>query len=175
VPLEDLILVSVDDHICEPPDMFDAHLPVKFRELAPRVVDRDGVQEWWYGDKRGRNLGTMAAAGKPREMLNFMPHRFEEMRPGCYDVHERVRDMNAGGQLGGLNFPNFVGFSGQVLNEGPDLQVNEVMIRAYNDWHIDEWCGAAPGRFIPCASCRSSTWSSRRRSSGAWRRRGATR
>ena len=24
------------------------------------------------------------------------------------------------------------------------------MIRAYNDWHIDEWCGTHPGRFIPC-------------------------
>ncbi|MGH3563966.1 MAG: amidohydrolase family protein, partial [Mycobacterium sp.] len=21
---------------------------------------------------------------------------------------------------------------------------------AYNDWHIDEWCGSHPGRFIPC-------------------------
>jgi hypothetical protein len=28
--------------------------------------------------------------------------------------------------------------------------VNEVMIRAYNDWHVDEWCGAYPDRFIPC-------------------------
>jgi hypothetical protein len=72
------------------------------------------------------------------------------MRPGCYDVHERVRDMNAGGQLAGLNFPNFTGFSGQVLNQGPDRDVNEVMIKAYNDWHVDEWCGAYPDRFIPC-------------------------
>jgi predicted TIM-barrel fold metal-dependent hydrolase len=24
------------------------------------------------------------------------------------------------------------------------------MIQAYNDWHIDEWCGTHPGRFIPC-------------------------
>ena len=72
------------------------------------------------------------------------------MRPGCYDVHERVRDMTAGGQLAGLNFPNWTGFSGQVLNEGPDRDVNDVMIQAYNDWHVDEWCGAYPDRFIPC-------------------------
>jgi predicted TIM-barrel fold metal-dependent hydrolase len=65
-------------------------------------------------------------------------------------VHQRVRDMNAGGQLAGLNFPNWTGFSGQVLNQGPDRQVNEIMIRAYNDWHVDEWCGAYPDRFIPC-------------------------
>ena len=58
--------------------------------------------------------------------------------------------MSAGGQLAGLNFPNWTGFSGQVLNEGPDLELNEVMIKAYNDWHIDEWCAAYPERFIPC-------------------------
>ncbi len=23
------------------------------------------------------------------------------------------------------------------------------LLRAYNDWHIDEWCGTYPGRFIP--------------------------
>ena len=58
--------------------------------------------------------------------------------------------MNAGGQLAGLNFPNWTGFAGQVLNQGPDRDVNMVMIQAYNDWHVDEWCGAYPDRFIPC-------------------------
>ena len=23
------------------------------------------------------------------------------------------------------------------------------MLAAYNDWMIEEWCGAAPGRYIP--------------------------
>jgi predicted TIM-barrel fold metal-dependent hydrolase len=58
--------------------------------------------------------------------------------------------MSAGGQLAGLNFPNWTGFAGQVLSEGPDRDVNLVMIQAYNDWHVDEWCGAHPERFIPC-------------------------
>ena len=83
-------------------------------------------------------------------MFNVNPNRYEDMRPGCYDVDERVRDMSAGGQLAGLNFPNWTGFSGQVLNQGPDRDVNLVMIKAYNDWHVDEWCGAHPDRFIPC-------------------------
>jgi predicted TIM-barrel fold metal-dependent hydrolase len=148
---EELILVSVDDHIAEPADMFERHVPARLRDLAPRVVSDDrGFQQWWYGDRKGRNLGLNAVAGKPPEMFNVNPQRYEEMRPGCFDVHERVRDMSAGGQLAGLNFPNWTGFSGQVLNEGPDRDVNEVMIRAYNDWHVDEWCAAYPGRFIPC-------------------------
>jgi predicted TIM-barrel fold metal-dependent hydrolase len=147
----DLILVSVDDHICEPPTMFDAHVPEAFRQYTPQIVDEpNGAQRWWYGDVPGRNLGLNACAGKPREFYNVDAERFDEMRQGCYDVHERVRDMSAGGQLAGLNFPNWTGFAGQVLNQGPDRRVNEVMIKAYNDWHVDEWCGAYPDRFIPC-------------------------
>jgi predicted TIM-barrel fold metal-dependent hydrolase len=149
--LGDLILVSVDDHICEPRDMFDGHVPAKYRSHTPRVVeDAEGREQWWYGEIPGRNIGLNAVAGKPREFFNIDPSRYDEMRPGCYDVDERVKDMNAGGQLAGLNFPNWTGFSGQVLQNGPDPKVNDVMIQAYNDWHVDEWCGSHPGRFIPC-------------------------
>ena len=148
---EDLILISVDDHICEPADMFDAHVPTKYRDRAPRVLtDEDGTQQWWYGEVKGRNLGLNAVAGKPREMFNVNPSRYDEMRPGCFEVHARVEDMSAGGQLAGLNFPNWPGFAAPVLSQGPDEDVNLAMVRAYNDWHVLEWCGAAPGRFIPC-------------------------
>ena len=36
----DMILISVDDHIVEPPDMFDNHLPKKYVDDAPRLVHR---------------------------------------------------------------------------------------------------------------------------------------
>ena len=147
---EDLTLISVDDHICEPADMFEGRVPAKYSEFTPRVEQTETSQQWWYGDLRGRDLGLNAVAGKPREYFNADATRYDEMRPGCYDVHERVRDMSAGGVLGSLNFPNWTGFSGQVLNQGPDPDVNEAMIRAYNDWHLDEWCGSYPDRFMPC-------------------------
>src|SRR5450432_3933247 len=131
---DDLILISVDDHICEPADMFAAHVPKRYAEQAPRVVEEaNGGLQWYYGELRGRNLGLNAVAGKTPEMFNVDPMRYDDMRAGCYDVHERVRDMSAGGQLAGLNFPNWTGFSGQVLNFGPDHEVNLVMIKAYND------------------------------------------
>ena len=148
---DDLILVSVDDHICEPADMFDAHVPAAFKQYAPRVVDEpDGTQQWYYGDLRGRNLGsTRSRASRPR--CSTSTRRVTtRCGPAATTSHERVRDMSAGGQLAGLNFPNWTGFSGQVLNHGPDRDVNLVMIKAYNDWHVDEWCGAYPDRFIPC-------------------------
>jgi predicted TIM-barrel fold metal-dependent hydrolase len=151
VHADDLILISVDDHIAEPADMFEGHVPSRWRDQTPLVVtDERGVQQWWYGNVKGRNLGLNAVAGKPPELYNVNPSRYDEMRAGCYDVRERVRDMSAGGQLAGLNFPNWPGFSGQVLSQGPDRDVNLVMVQAYNDWHVDEWAGAYPDRFIPC-------------------------
>ena len=80
---DELILVSVDDHICEPADMFDAHVPDAFREFMPRVVDEaDGSQQWYYGEVRGRNLGLNAVAGKPPEMFNVNPSRAASRRTG---------------------------------------------------------------------------------------------
>ena len=47
---DDLILISVDDHIAEPADMFEAHVPAAFKEHAPRVIlEDDGTQQWYYG------------------------------------------------------------------------------------------------------------------------------
>ncbi len=106
VDADELILISVDDHIAEPPDMFDRHVPARYKDLAPRVVeDGDGIQQWYYGDVRGRNLGLNAVAGKPPEFFNIDANRYEEMRPGCYDVHQRVQDMNAGRATRRSQFP----------------------------------------------------------------------
>ena len=152
VRADDLILVSVDDHICEPAGMFDAHVPDRYREHSPRVVDEpDGSQQWYYGEIRGRNLGLNAVAGKSPEYFNVDPLRYEHMRPGCYDVHERVRDMNANGVLASMCFPTFAGFAGGMFQDAQDKDLALATVQAYNDWHIDEWCAAYPDRFIPLA------------------------
>ena len=43
--VQEMIFVSVDDHVVEPPDMFDGHLASKWRDVAPRVVRREGDRE----------------------------------------------------------------------------------------------------------------------------------
>jgi len=148
--LEDLILVSVDDHVVEPPNMFDNHLPDKWKDLAPKSVKRaDGTDVWVYEGSEIPNIGLNAVAGRPPEDYNVDPTRYEEIRAGCYDIGERVKDMNRNGVLGSMCFPSFVQFCGQLFSKSKDLEVGLNMLRAYNDWHIDEWCGSYPGRFIP--------------------------
>jgi predicted TIM-barrel fold metal-dependent hydrolase len=73
------------------------------------------------------------------------------MRPGCWDIHERIRDMNAGGVLASMNFPSYPQFCGQYFARAEDKDLALAVLRAYNDWHVDGWCGAHPGRMIPLA------------------------
>jgi predicted TIM-barrel fold metal-dependent hydrolase len=58
--------------------------------------------------------------------------------------------MNAGGVLASMCFPSFPGFAGRLFADVDDKDLALAVLQAYNDWHIDEWCGAYPGRFIPC-------------------------
>ena len=34
---DDLIMVSVDDHLVEPPNLFEGRLPARFQDRAPSV------------------------------------------------------------------------------------------------------------------------------------------
>jgi predicted TIM-barrel fold metal-dependent hydrolase len=147
---EDLILVSVDDHTVEPPDMFAGHLPESMRDKAPRSVKKpDGTDVWVYDGVEIPNIGLNAVAGRPPEEYNVEPTRYDDIRTGCYDIHERVKDMDRNGVLGSMCFPSFVSFAGQLFSRSKDLDVGLTMLKAYNDWHIEEWCGTYPGRFIP--------------------------
>jgi len=153
--MEDMILVSVDDHVCEPPDMCDDHVPARWKDRAPKLVTKDdGSNLWVFEGGQIPNVGLNAVAGRPPEEYGMEPTALSQLRPGCYDVDARVEDMNANGVLGSLCFPTVPGFVGELFGrkavEG-ETELAITMLRAYNDWHIDEWCGKHPGRFIPLA------------------------
>jgi predicted TIM-barrel fold metal-dependent hydrolase len=148
--MDDLILVSIDDHSIEPPDMYDRHVPAKWRDQAPKIVNKDGVDLWTFqGQATATPFGMAATVGWPSEEWGFNPGSFSELRPGCFDVHQRVRDMNVNGVLASMCFPTMAGFNARTFSEASDKELSLVMLQAYNDWHIDDWCASYPGRFIP--------------------------
>ena len=150
--VDDMIFISVDDHVVEPPNVFDGRLPAKYADVAPKVVHTDSGNDVWVFDGQTiPNIGLNAVAGRPKEEYGVNPTSFDEMRPGCYDVNERVKDMSAGGVLACMCFPSFPSFSGRLFANTDDKDLALAVTRAYNDWHIDEWCGTHPGRFIPMA------------------------
>jgi predicted TIM-barrel fold metal-dependent hydrolase len=149
---DDLILVSVDDHVVEPPDMFEGHIPDRYRDQAPKVVTKDdGTDAWVFEGQEATNVGLNAVAGRPPDEYGIEPTRFDEMRPGCFDIDERIRDMGANGVLASMNFPSYPQFCGQYFARADDKDLALAVLRAYNDWHVDEWCGTHPGRMIPLA------------------------
>jgi predicted TIM-barrel fold metal-dependent hydrolase len=149
--IDEMIMVSVDDHVVEPPHLFEDRLPARHADLAPQFVTReDGTNAWRYEDQEISNVALNAVSGRPPEEYGMEPTSFEQIRRGCWDIHERVKDMDANGVLGSLCFPSFPQFCGQLFARTEDKDVALAMVRAYNDWHIDEWCGTYPGRFIPC-------------------------
>jgi predicted TIM-barrel fold metal-dependent hydrolase len=147
--MNDMIMVSVDDHLIEPPDMFIGRMPGKYRDQTPRVAQyANGDERWVIEGKAWGGIGTAAVAGRRREELGNEPTRYADVRRGAWDVHARIDEMNANGTLASLNFAKIPGFAGEKLMAGKDKGLMLAILEAYNDWHIEAWCGAYPGRLI---------------------------
>src|SRR5437868_4098228 len=45
-------IISVDDHLVEPPWLFEGRLPAKFQADAPKIVENaEGHQQWHFDGK----------------------------------------------------------------------------------------------------------------------------
>jgi hypothetical protein len=79
-----LTIISVDDHLVEPPDMFEGRLPAKYADRAPRVIENDAGNEMWlFEGTEIPNFGLNAVSGRPQEEYGIEPTRFSEIRDGC--------------------------------------------------------------------------------------------
>jgi predicted TIM-barrel fold metal-dependent hydrolase len=142
-------MISVDDHVLEPPSVWQDRVPVRYKDLAPKIVHVDGLEYWQYEEKRFPTSGLAAVAGRSYDEVSPRPLNYDEMRPGCYEPHARLEDMDRAGVVASLSFPSFPRFAGQTFMEGEDSALGAICIQAWNDWMLEEWCGSAPGRLIP--------------------------
>jgi predicted TIM-barrel fold metal-dependent hydrolase len=146
----------VDDHLVEPPHLWQDRLPAKHREAGPRIVQEATVggppaDIWMYEGRRYAQIGLNAVAGKRPEEFGTEPLRYTDMIPGCYEPDARVIDMDLDGVQAAICFPSFPKFAGTVFLQGQDKGLALLCVQAWNDFMIDEWCAAAPERFIPIA------------------------
>ena len=141
-------LISVDDHILEPPNLWVDRVPAKDRDRAPHMTSDSG-EVWVYDGKKFPTSGLSCVAGKSKEQFSPEPVPYSEMRPGCYDSVARLEDMDRAGILASLCFPTLTRFCGQLFMDASDRDFGFVCLQAWNDWMVEEWCGAAPGRYIP--------------------------
>jgi predicted TIM-barrel fold metal-dependent hydrolase len=146
---KDAKLISVDDHLIEPPDTWSSRLPAKYQGIGPRIERRgDGREVWRYEKQEVPN--------SPR-VVRLLPHveehadaaNFDEMRPGCYRAKDRLLEMDIDGVWAQLAFPNFARFAGHRFMPTNDPELSLLCTQAYNDLLIDEWCAVDPERLIP--------------------------
>src|SRR3984885_11748118 len=147
-------IISVDDHVVEPPNVWVDRFPSKYRAEAPHVEDRPDHTQAWVWEGRDFPLSLM---GSPRTRVfrtdgtgeDFRARHYDDMVPACYDVKARIEAMDIDGVRAQLLFPTFPRFAGtQFLNpKNPEMSL--LVVQAYNDWMLDEWCAADPERFIP--------------------------
>ncbi|MDQ1397314.1 MAG: hypothetical protein QOG64_2573 [Acidimicrobiaceae bacterium] len=162
-------IISVDDHVIEPPHVFSDRLPRKYDGIAPRIErhglgemqwigggykiapDENGVPcDWWrYEDLWFPLKRHIAAVGFDRDDMTLSAITFDEMRPGCYDAKARLEDMDMNWVDASLSFPTFPRFCGQTFLEADDRELALLCVRAYNDWMVEEWCADSGGRLIP--------------------------
>jgi predicted TIM-barrel fold metal-dependent hydrolase len=163
-------IISVDDHVVEPRLLWQQELPARWREKGPRTV-REKVRlqyvggvysferdvddgRWcdvWLFDDLVYPTGLLhAPVGYAPEDIHNLPATYEDFRPGAYEQGARLADMSVNHVEAAMCFPNvFPRFCGQGFAERVDKELSLASLRIYNDWMIDEWCGAVPGRQIP--------------------------
>ncbi len=144
-------IISVDDHLVEPPDMFTGRLPRALQHAAPRVVETvEGHEVWEFDGRIFFQVGLNAVVGRDRRDWLVEPTRFSEMRPGCYDIDARVRDMDINGVWASVNFPSQItGFCGAVFSRASDPELGLAVTEAWNDWFYEEWYRPYPDRIVP--------------------------
>ena len=164
-------MISVDDHVMEPKELWQEQLPASLRDRGPRTV-REKVKlsfkgghygfernaedgQWcdvWLFDDLVTPTGLLhAPAGVPRDEQRNIPAVYEDFRDGTWDQTARLADMDLNHVDAAINYPNiFPRFAGQGFLERSDKELALACLRIYNDWMIDDWCaGAGKGRLIP--------------------------
>ncbi|MEO2114461.1 MAG: amidohydrolase family protein, partial [Acidimicrobiales bacterium] len=162
-------IISVDDHVVEPPDLWTSRIPAQYQDRCPRV-ERDtaifhfeggvfsyekGVEggtpcDWWLYDDLVYPFPKLSAAVGFDE-LDITPVTFDEIHPAGWIQKERLVAMDENHVDVSICFPNVLPrFCGQTFYEREDKELAMLCVQAYNDWMIDEWCaGNGRGRLVP--------------------------
>jgi predicted TIM-barrel fold metal-dependent hydrolase len=136
-------VISSDNHVFEPPDLWTSRAKPAFRDRVPQLV-REYDGDWWFCDGH-RTIGL--AAGAQTGMRFETPEQlvrtttFDKVRRGGYDPAEHVKDMDADDVDVSIVYPTV----GLLLYSVPDTALLSEIFRNYNDW-LAEFSAGEPKR-----------------------------
>ena len=162
-------IISVDDHVVEPPDLWTARLgrladrgPVLTREKGgflggtfkpnesgwvhdPDLPGAVWADVWRYEDMVVPLMRGLTSCGYESDDPSN-PVTYDNILLGAFDRRARIADMDINHVELSLCFPTVSRFCGQMFLERRDKDVALAALRVYNDWMIDEWCKPDPDR-----------------------------
>ena len=138
-------VVSSDNHVMEPPDLWTSRIEPKFRDRAPKIVRLGSGVDWWHCDGyKVTNVEAGTQAGvrfETPEKLVFDQDTFEDVRPGGYIPEEHLKDLD----IDGIDVSILYTTTGLILFSMPDSELLTSIFRTYNDW-LAEFCSTFPKR-----------------------------
>ena len=138
-------IISSDNHVYEPRDLWTSRIDPKFKGREPRIVRLEGGNDRWFTDGiRGQMMTSGSQAGvrfEEPEALSTIG-TFEDVRPGGYIPQEHIKDLDIDGVDVSILYPT-VGL--QLYCTVPDSELLSATFRAYNDW-LAEFCVPFPNR-----------------------------
>lgn len=142
--MDNLLVISSDSHVFEPPDLWTERIDAEFRDRAPRM-ERVGDADHLVVEKDQMiaGIGLISNAGARFENPEqISAHgRFEDVHAGGYDPEQHIRDMKIDGVSAELLYPS----QGLFYFKVADSRLMSAIFRAYNDW-LAEFCSTNPER-----------------------------
>ncbi len=139
----DYRVVSSDNHVFEPADLWTSRTPAKYKDRAPNLVSKDDGDWWYYDGYRVLGTGAGSHPGLRFENPEELGKRstFDDVLLGGYIPEEHVKDLDIDGVDVSIIYPTV----GGVLYSVPDSDLLTAMTSIYNDW-LAEFCKPFPRR-----------------------------
>ena len=144
-------VIDADGHILEPLDLWDNYMDPQYRDRAPRLVvdpktgkEKLDVEGQLLGSQQG--MGGIGGVGARQGAVKAAEMKYNEGRPGGFDPHKRIPDMDLDGIDAAFLYPSMGLFAGAVH----DPALAGALCRAYNRWLAD-YCKPYPDRLFGVA------------------------
>ena len=88
-------IISADDHVFEPPELWISRAGVNLRDQMPRIVRLDDGDWWYCKDRKVVGVAPGAHTGRRFDEPENLTQTdsFENVRPGAYLPEERLKDL----------------------------------------------------------------------------------
>lgn len=131
-------IIDADQHIIEPPDLWEKWLPAEFRDRAPKLTkDEDGGDAWQLGEHI-EPLGLVTVMATPPDKLRWTGVKYSELHPGMWEPEGRLELMEKDGLDAAIIYPPQRTM--RYFMSNTDREFHLAGIRAYNDWAFKSFC-----------------------------------